>query len=200
MTINLRALALSATLTLIGTSFVAAQAPRPASPTSATRVAVLDVARVFKSHNGFTNRIEALKNEVKGFEEQVNRQQRSLVDQAKQLNKQYKPGTPDYQRVEGDLAKKESELRVRMQLKRKEVYQTEAKLYYETYQQIRSTVARIAEQNQVGLVLRYDSEPLDPSDRGKVQSGVNRFVVWQNRIDLTDMVIRQLTNQASRPR
>ena len=101
-----------------------------------TVVAVLDVAKVFKNHARFKQKMDDMKREVERYEEDVNRQRRELIERAKQLNDTYKPGSPEYKRTEVELAKKESDLRVQAQLKRKEVIDNESRLYYDTYQEI----------------------------------------------------------------
>lgn len=162
------------------------------SAQTSTSVAVLDVAKVFKNHDQFTQRKEDMKNEVATFEQDIMRQKRELVARAQKLQTQFSPGSAEYRRAEKELAQTESDLRLKLQLKRKELIDREAKLYYETYQQILQVVSSLADQHRLNLVLRYDSEEIDPSDRAKVLSGVNRFVILQRQLDLTAAVLKNV--------
>ena len=54
---------------------------------------------------------------------------------------------------------------------------------------MKQTVASLAQQYGIALVLRFDSESINPTDRGEVIKGVNRTVVYHHKLDLTNMVI-----------
>ncbi len=68
----------------------------------------------------------------------------------------------------------------------------EARIYYDTYSQMQSVVAAAAEKYGISLVVRFDSQPIDASNRGEVVKGVNRNVVFQKNLDLTSMVIERM--------
>ncbi len=180
----------SAMLTVIVLGCVSNLAAQTTAP--GTLVAVLDVAKVFKNHTRFTQKMEEMKKEVKAFEDDVNNQRRDLLERAKQLNETYRPGSPEYKRTEAELAQQESDLRLQMQLKRKEVLENEARLYYDTYQEIQGIVNQMAEQYQIGLVVRHDSEEVGRDDGTKVLGLVNRFVIYQKKLDLTNAVIERV--------
>lgn len=193
MNIFTRTIPLSALLTLaFGLTPLLAQANSAGSI-----VAVLDVGKVFRDHVGFNQRMEDIKKEIQAFEADINRQRQGLSNESKALQ-QYKAGSPEYKQLETTLAQKTSDLQLRMQLKRKELLEREAQLYYQTYQQIVAAVARIAEQNKISLVVRYDSDEIDPTDRMKVLKGVNRFVVVQQKLDLTGLVLQQVNPAQAR--
>ena len=68
----------------------------------------------------------------------------------------------------------------------------EAKIYYDTYVEMQSIVESIATEYGLSLVLRFDSETIDPTNRTEVIKGVNRSVVFHRKIDLTTMVTERL--------
>lgn len=68
----------------------------------------------------------------------------------------------------------------------------EAKIYFETYQRMQSVVSSIANKHGISLVLRFDSETIESTNRAEVIKGVNRSVVYHRRLDLTNMVIREM--------
>ncbi len=187
-------LSLVAAFTALSSTAVLAQSG------SGTMVAVLDVGKVFKGHLGFTRQMEAMKADVKAFEADIQSKRQILVDQAKQLN-QYKQGSSEYRQLEAKLAKEQSDLQVRMGLKRKGFIEREAKMFYATYQEIVAAVAMISEQYRINLVLRYNSEEIDPDNPGGVKNALNRYVIWQKNLDITKIVVKQVNDpQAMRLR
>ncbi len=173
------------------TSSLQAQTPRAPNGPSSTVVAVLDVKKVFDNHPQFKQQVEGIKREVEAFEQELEEHRVQMTREVEAL-KLFKPGSPEYKQKEKALAQQESNLRLRAQLKRKEVLEKEAKLYYETYQHIVSVVGEIADRYGIGLVLRYDSEEVDGSDRAEILRNVNRSVVFQRNLDLTNMVIERV--------
>lgn len=164
------------------------------------RIGVLDVAKVFEEHKQFTSAMEKLKAEVQSFDAQMKMKGEALRNEAAGL-KQFKPSSPQYTELEGNLAKKDAELKILANQKRKEILDKEAKLYLETYAAVQNMVKRIADANGITLVLRFDSSKIDSTDRASVIKGVNRDIVYQNKLDLTDFVLQQFNPQsASAPR
>ena len=94
--------------------------------------------------------------------------------------------------AEADLARRFSDLKVRRELKQKEILEQEAGLYYDTYKKIVDEVTRFADSNGVTLVLRYESKPIDRDNRNEVIQGVNRRVVFQRNRDLTNFIVAEM--------
>lgn len=166
---------------------------------SGPSVAVVDVAKVFKNHAGFKQKLDAMKEELKTFQSTTTNQLKALQERARQLSNQFKPGTAAYKRAEADIATSESDIRVKAKLKQKELLEREARLYYDTYQEIRGIISQLATHYGISMVLRFDSEEIDPQDLSKMQGVLNRFViVAQPNVDLTGAVLRQVNPQAKR--
>ena len=58
----------------------------------------------------------------------------------------------------------------------------------EKYQSIRHNIT---------MVLRFDSSPIDHKNRADVIKAVNRGVVFQKELDITDMVIQQMASSSA---
>ncbi len=84
-------------------------------------------------------------------------------------------------------------------MKRREFLEQEAKVYYGIYREIEDSVAVFAERNRIGLVLRYSGDEMKPDDRASVLQGVNRPVVFQRNLDITQHVLNQLNAGATMP-
>ena len=166
-----------------------------ASAVSAQGIALLDIGYIFKNHPGFKSQMDSMKAQVQQFEQQMKQEQQQIQAANKQIA-EYKPGSPEYKQLEERTTKRLADLKVKMQLKRKEIMQDEAKIYMATYQQVRSAVDAFAKQNRILLVLRYDrnAQPTaeaaaNPQETLKV---INQPVIFQSGIDISDDILAQL--------
>ncbi len=87
---------------------------------------------------------------------------------------------------------------VKMQLKRKDFLEREAKVYFDAYNEVLMAVSQFSDRNGIGLVLRFNGGEMDPTKRESVLQGVNRAVVFQRNLNITDYVIQRL-NQGVAP-
>ena len=60
---------------------------------------------------------------------------------------------------------------------------------------MQTVVSSVAASNGISLVIRFDSEDIDPTNRGEVIKGVNRAVVYHRQLDLTRMVSSAMNGQ-----
>jgi hypothetical protein len=84
---------------------------------------------------------------------------------------------------------------------RREFLEREAKVYFQTYQEVVSVVEQYAKWHNIGLVLRFNGEPVDPERRDDVLREINKPVVVQDQIDITGDILLLLNRdqQAGRP-
>lgn len=167
--------------------------PRSAQPSGASpQVALIDIAKVFKSHPGFNQQLEAVKADVTAFEKDMVAKRNKITSEQSRLA-EFNVGSPEYKQTDAAITKQMSDLQVSAQLKKKDLLIEEARIYYQAYNEVLAEVQAIATRYNINLVLRYDSMPIDPLDRNSVLQGVNRPVVYQNGLDITDMVLESLT-------
>lgn len=159
-------------------------------------VAVLDVAKVFRENQGFESKMAKIKAEADGLKTQIQQQQEAIKNEAQQL-KQYEVGSSDRNQLEATLEQKQTALRTKARQAEADLLNREAKIYHETYQKMQEVVSSIANQHGISLVVRFDSEPIDATNRAEVVKGVNRSVVFHRRLDLTNMVIKQMNPAAA---
>lgn len=190
-------------LSLTGVASAQAQA-RPAAGTTSTAaakpagtmVALVDLGQIFKNHPRVKQQVEAMKSDLQEYEKEIVANRQTLGKQREKMVS-FAVGSPEYKQMEEQIARQVSDLQVRDQLKKKEVLEQEAKIYYDAYNEILAEVARLADQYGIGLVIRFDSQPIEPTDRNSVQAGVNRNVVFQRNLDLTPIVMQRLGATAS---
>jgi len=154
-------------------------------------VAVLDVAKVFRENQEFESKMAQIKSEADALKAQIQQQQEAIKDEAQQL-KDYEVGSTERNQLEAALEQKQTALRTKARQAEADLLNREAKIYHETYQKMQEVVGSIANQHGISLVVRFDSEPIDATNRAEVVKGVNRSVVFHRRLDLTKMVIGQM--------
>ena len=188
MRISLLCATLVAGMLLANTSAV----PVLAQGTTGTNVVVLDVGKVFKEHNRFNQALEVMKGDVSKFEKYLQDQRAVIQKMVDELKQKYKPGTPEYNAREAEIAKKTSDIQVDTGLKRKEFMQKEAKLYYNTYTDVTNAVKKFAVKYNIELVLRFNGDEIKQDDPKTIIAGVNSSVVYQNKRDITAAIIAEV--------
>lgn len=164
-------------------------APAPAA--AGTSVVVIDVAFIFKNHNRFNARMNEIKKDIEAFEGQMRTEQQAGAAKL-ESQKQYAPSSPEYKRLDEELTRLGTEAQVKVTQKRKEFLEKEARVYYDVYKEIEQTVAQFCQRYRIGLVLRFNGDDMKTDDRNSVLQGVNRAVVYQQNLDITQHILQQL--------
>ena len=86
-------------------------------------------------------------------------------------------------------------------IRQKELREEDARIHYETYQEVVQEVTRIASSAQCRLVLRFDSQEIDERNPVAVQAGIGRLVIYSDKeMDMTPFVVKALNSEvASKP-
>jgi Skp family chaperone for outer membrane proteins len=167
----------------------------PTSP-SAGLVAVLDVAKVFEKNTRFQSRLEEIKNEAAQITAKLETDQESLRQQAKLLPETFKPGSDEFRQKEAELEQQLVALRSEGRQANTDLLNREAKIYYDTYVEMHQVVTSLSAKWGISLVIRFDSSAVDATNRTDVVKAVNRAVVFQKDLDLTDYVVDAMNNAA----
>lgn len=170
--------------------------PRSSAPASGDRVAVIDINYIFKNHNRFKKMVEDWKTDLKVVENQFRKQNDEIKNLAERAS-QFEIGSPDYKRLETDVAKRRADLQVKMQLQKKDLMEREAKMYLNIYNEIQKHVNYFARTHNITLVLRFNREPIKAEDPRAIQQGLLRPVVYQNQIDITEDILRYINPPAA---
>ena len=164
-----------------------------ASAQQTGRVAILDVARVFKENASFDAKVKAIKTEADQLKVQITAEQDRI--KAEVLKLRGMEAGPKRNQMEADLEQQHTHLRTTTRQAESELLNREARVYFDTYREMQAVVEAIAQANGLSLVLRFDSESVDPNNRNEVIKGVNRAVVFHRELDLTKMVSEQLNDR-----
>lgn len=176
-----------------------AAASRPVAPVApraaGTNVAVLDISLVFEHFPGFQEQMTKLKAEVDQFEAYLKDEQGKLVKMRDKLA-DYAAGSKEFKETEEEMARANTDLRLKMEQQRREFLEREARIYFDGYAEVYNVVQTLAERNDIKLVLRFSSESMKADDRGSVLQSVNRPVIYQKNLNITNLVIKALGGEA----
>lgn len=176
---------------------VAPAAPRAAAAAPGTSVAVIDLQEVFDRHLRFKAAMDNINKDTEQLNAQFRNDQKELQKMMEKL-KELKPGSPDYKRQEEATAQFESNLRVQAQLQRKEVGERQAKQLYQTYEEVLAAVQSFADRNGISLVIQFSADEIEPANPQSIMRGVNRAVVYQRNLNITEYII-EIVNAGTKP-
>lgn len=161
--------------------------PRP----SGTSVAVIDLGEVFENHPRLESQLEGIKSQLDSFQTVLRQQQQKLRGLSEEL-KTLKSGTKTYAEKEKEYANLQTELNVMVRQRKREMLEQEARIRYQAYQEIRDHVSRFCQKYGIQLVVRFDRKTIDAANPQEVLAGLNRPVIYQNSLDITNHIIELL--------
>lgn len=167
---------------------------RAAAP--AAHVAVIDVGYIFKNHAGFKSAMDRMKDEVMAAENGL-KSERDRINGLMEQIKGFNVGTPEYKKLEAEIAKAQGDFNVNAQLQKKDFMDREAKVYLQVYSQIEKAVEQFAREHRIAVVHRFDGEPVDNSDRNQILRGITKPIVYlEPGIDITPDILKMLNGPA----
>jgi len=166
----------------------------------ASAVGLVDIAYIFSKHERYKQRIEALGKKTQAAQKELTEKDAAINKKIERI-KDFALGTPDFKRLEEEIAREKSDNNVTKMIKQKELREEDARIHYETYQEVVQEVTRIANNAQCRLVLRFDSQEIDERNPVAVQAGIGRLVIYSDKeMDMTPFVVKALnTEVASKP-
>ena len=181
---------------LAASSPVSAQGPG-APPPGGHKIAVVDVSVVFKQHARFLARTEAFKKQVESAEA-VLKKEYEAINAIQEQAKRFTPGSQEFKEAQQRLVMSKAEWQLKGQTRREELMKEEGRIYFDTYQELDDAVKRFAIHNNIALVLRYASDPVDdPGDRNEIVKGINKSVVYVHPdLDITKWILQDLNRSA----
>ena len=186
---------------LIGLSATSADAqtqPSPSANAARFGVGVVDVSYIFENHLRFKAMMDQMKEDVKKTEELLRKEREQIGLQDEKL-KQFATGSADYKNLEERIAEVKAKFNLKAAKQRKEFLEREAKIYYQTYLEVNSVVKQYSESKGLGLVLRFNGDPIDANKREDVLRAINKPVVYQGGVDITPDILASINRSGARP-
>lgn len=165
---------------------------------NAQNMAVIDIGKILKNDEKFKRDMTELQSEVMATEKTLKNEAnevQNLMNQQKTLT----AGSPDYIALDTRITKEQADFSVQKSLKQKEFLDRNAKIVYAAYSEIQDAVKEFSQRYQIGLVVQYDSSPIDASDPQSVGMGTHRPVVYVNPgLDITGDILASINRSAQR--
>lgn len=157
-----------------------------------TSVALVDVGKVFKSHPVFGQQLQDLKAEAERFKAQTQQLQKELQIEAQGLQG-LEPSSAEFKAEESRLAQKSAAKEVEQRGVMRELMKREARLHFDTYNEVKNVIANYCEKAGIRMVLRYNSVAMNESDPAVIMQKVNGSVVFHtNQKDITNDIVTQI--------
>jgi len=173
---------------------------RATAPPAATGgVAVIDITYILDNYSRLKQEGERFKAAVEATGKKFKAEQDAIVKSAEKL-KQFKPGTPEYKKLEEELTKRQSDLKVEASLEEKTFAERESQMYLQAYREVTNLVRIYAERNNITLVLRFNGKPVDQNNRDAIRAELFKTVLYNSpSIDITDPILAELNRAAAAP-
>jgi Skp family chaperone for outer membrane proteins len=169
------------------------QSPPPAGQAArGPTIALLDVGYVFKNHNRFKGTREDLKADAERTQTELKAEANAVAQLGERL-REFRSGTNEYKSLEAEMAKRQAELSARVQLWKRDMTRSEAKIINNVYKEICDVTDYYAQQHGIDIVLRFDGDPPDPEQLDSVWTHVNRPVVsYRSDMDITQAIMQEM--------
>ena len=196
---SIRMSAILAVLSLAaGAAFLSSAKARGQGAPNAQNIAVIDIGKILKNDEKFKQEMKDLQTEVVATEKSMEAEAKELQNLINQ-QKTIAAGTPDYVRLDTEITKRNADLQVQKSLKNKEFVERQGKMLYAAYSEIQDAVKEFSQRYSIGLVLQYDSQPIDASEPQAVLAGAHRQVVFVNPgLDITGDILASLNRSGQR--
>lgn len=183
---------LSCVLSLSGSAWGQAKPNEGAAPAASTaphKVALVDMAYVFKNYKKFEVLREYLKEEIQASEGEA-KSRAEAVQNLQKTMKALNEGSPEFTTAEQKLAKASAEFEAFRRQAQREFLKKESQIYHQVYTEASEAVAKYAKYYNYTLVMRFNREELDTENAQKLIEGMNRQVVYhRGEDDITESVV-----------
>lgn len=152
-------------------------------------VVVIDIERALHEHVRLRKTLIELNEVESEFETEI-QMARQKIETLREEVAQHSTGSPEYLKQEERVVKAEAELAHRIELQNLRAARDRALAYHDAYTEIQRRVAEFAGKHRIHLVINYDSSPIDKGDPAAIMDALKANVVYQESLDITELIIR----------
>jgi Skp family chaperone for outer membrane proteins len=176
-------------------SLAVAQQSGPSANAPKYGYAVVDVTYIFKNYAKFNQQMEGMKTAMESADSQL-KADRDTVAGKEKMREDYVPGSPEFKQIDEEVARLKAEFQLKAGKIRRDFLEKEAQVYYSTFMEVSNAVQYYAQQHNIGMVLRFNGDSIDPNNREDILRAINKPVVFQNNVDITPDVLALLNRGA----
>ena len=184
-------------LFLMGCLWFSVAALSGATAADSPSVGLLNLDRIFKDHKPFREKHAQLQETAKEVEQKVQTRQAELETVNNQLRKTAQ-GTPEFTRLQIQLFKLQNELQQFVNTERLNLQKQEAILLLALHRQLDALVRKYAKSKGIKLVLRHHDVSFEESQPvADIAKTVNRQVLYEDGLDITDAILKELESSSN---
>jgi len=160
-------------------------------------VAVVNMDKVFKTHQPLLDKLAPIKTAAVDLEKNV---QLRNVELETVVNKfrAAQPGSPEAQRLQQQGAKLQAELQQFVQKERGDLQKRETVILLGFYRQVEEEVRKYAKAKGIKLVIRQQEGSLDENQPlQQILASLNRGIIYEDGLDITEDVLKALDARAA---
>ncbi len=158
-------------------------------------VGLVNVDRILKEYKPLNDKIDPLKTEAKDLDGKIQVRQAELETVANQA-RQTQPGSTEFQLLQIQLVKLQTDLQQFVAKGRHDLQQKEATVYLAFFRQLDAEVSKYAKANGLKLVLRqYETSFEEGQSLQDVAKSLNRTILYEEGLDITDAILKALRAQ-----
>jgi Skp family chaperone for outer membrane proteins len=163
------------------------------------RIALIDMARVFKNYKKFEAMREELKGELAKSEERFKAMAETVKKETVDM-KGFKEGSEEYSHLEKSLLTHTSQMEAFRKSQQRDLIRKEAQIYKTIYLEVSDAVEKYAQHFNFTLVLRFSGDELSGQENPEeVMRGLNRQVVYYRPSeDITNAICEFLNRRYQR--
>lgn len=165
-------------------------AQEPAFFKPSTRVALVDLTRVYKDHEAFKKQVELMRAEVQEAEKKLKARKEEVQKAQADLQK-LPAGSVTRTEAEQKLQLDQQALEADVNLQKTKFMQQEARIYLEVYESLLAIIDAYAVEQKIDLVLRINDSPPDRHDLKSAMQQLNRQILYHKGIDITDEILQR---------
>lgn len=165
----------------------AAQEPVLFKPS--TRVALVDLTKVFAEHEEFKKQVESMRVDVAEAEKQLKIRKEALEKAGAAVDMLPK-GTVKRAAAEQKAALDRQTLQAAVNLQKAQFMEQESQIYVDVYESVLAIIDAYTAEHKIDLVLRFNGDPIgEGQDPQSVMQHLNRQVIYHKGVDITDEII-----------
>ncbi|WP_010588461.1 OmpH family outer membrane protein [Schlesneria paludicola] len=162
------------------------------------KVALIDMAYVFKNYTKFETLREELKAEIQSSEEKAKATQQETARMQQEM-KTFTEGSPEYTKAEKALVKMAAEFEGFRREKSREFLKKESQIYLQVYNEVSEMVKNYAQHFGYTLVMRFNRDDLDTENPQQILQNMNRQVVYYREDDdITQKILAALNKKLNK--
>ena len=156
-------------------------------------IATINLDKVFNNYKKHAERLQPIRDSAKELDESVQVRQVEMETTANQFRKA-PPGTPEQLRLQQQLVKLQNDLRIFVEGERQKIQKREVGALVATQRDVDEQIKKICKERGLKLVLRQNSAPEESQPLQEVLKNLNRDVIFQDGLDITEDVLRALNS------